>query len=149
MADSPPPDESRASHLPVDIHLIYLRSGPVIIERRTDDDWRAIQDEYPDYMTSLGPWTMTEVVEFLLDDWPEHDLNAAVDRLRTFDQSGAIRATLTGHELPQRASDQPSAGAEDSTPIPGGTGRTSESARSATPASSDNGRSRLARFRRQ
>lgn len=45
-------------------HLIYLRSGAALLSRNPYADWREIQDEWHDYMTSLGPWTADEVVEF-------------------------------------------------------------------------------------
>jgi hypothetical protein len=45
-------------------HLIFLRSGPVLLSRKPYADWREIQDEWEDYMTSLGPWTVEDVVDF-------------------------------------------------------------------------------------
>lgn len=58
-------------------HLIYLRSGAVLLSRKPYADWREIQDEWDDYMTSLGPWTEEDVVDFFqqqygLDEarWP-------------------------------------------------------------------------------
>ena len=47
------------------VHLIYLRSGPLIVSRKHYADWREIQDEYEDYMTSLGPFTEEGLIEFL------------------------------------------------------------------------------------
>ncbi|MEW5926569.1 MAG: hypothetical protein AB1941_03730 [Gemmatimonadota bacterium] len=58
------------------LHVIYLRSGPVLLSRKPYGDWREMQDEWDDYMTSLGPWTAGEVVEFFREDsgnearWP-------------------------------------------------------------------------------
>lgn len=55
---------------PADLfHLVYLRSGPVLLTRKPYADWREIQDEWDDYMTSLGPWTAEDVVEFFRDDF--------------------------------------------------------------------------------
>lgn len=45
-------------------HLVYLRSGAVLLSRKPYADWREIQDEWDDYMTSLGPWTVEDVVDF-------------------------------------------------------------------------------------
>ncbi|HEU0079245.1 MAG TPA: hypothetical protein VFQ76_16440 [Longimicrobiaceae bacterium] len=46
-------------------HVIYLRSGPLLVSRKPYADWREIQDEFDeDFMTSLGPWTVEEVVGF-------------------------------------------------------------------------------------
>ena len=52
-----------------EFHLIYLRSGPVLLSRKPYTDWREIQDEWDDYMTSLGPWTAEDVVEFFREDF--------------------------------------------------------------------------------
>jgi hypothetical protein len=46
------------------LYLIYLRSGPMLLSRKPYADWREIQDEWDDYMTSLGPWTVEDVVGF-------------------------------------------------------------------------------------
>jgi len=46
------------------LHLIYLRSGAVLLSRKPYADWREIQDEWDDYMTSLEPWTVEDVVDF-------------------------------------------------------------------------------------
>jgi len=46
-------------------HLVYLRSGAVLLSRKPNADWREIQDEFDeDFMTSLGPWTLEDVVDF-------------------------------------------------------------------------------------
>ena len=34
-------------------NLIFLRSNKMLLSRKTYSDWREIQDEYEDYMTSL------------------------------------------------------------------------------------------------
>ena len=47
------------------VHLIYLRSGETLISRKPYADWREIQDEYEDYMTSLGPFSEEGLIEFL------------------------------------------------------------------------------------
>ena len=51
-----------------------LRSG-VLILRRTGDDWRAVQDLFADYMTSVGAYTLAEALEWIELQWP--DLHAA------------------------------------------------------------------------
>lgn len=87
----PPDDVSDAA----DLHLVYLRDA-VLIERRVDHDWRAIQDEYDDFRTSLGPWDLDGVINFLIDDWTDADV--ALGRLRRFCRSGVDRADLTRDE---------------------------------------------------
>lgn len=51
------------------LHLIYLRSGRVIVSRKRYADWREIQDEYEDYMTSLGPFSEEGLLEFLSHEY--------------------------------------------------------------------------------
>ncbi len=58
-------------------HLIFFRAGAVLLSRKPYADWREIQDEWDDYMTSLGPWTVEDVMDFFqqqygLDErrWP-------------------------------------------------------------------------------
>ncbi len=66
-------------------HLVYLRTGPVVLTREPFAHWREIQDRYDDYMTSLGPYTEQDVIEFFEQDfsdearWP-----FSRERLRAF-----------------------------------------------------------------
>jgi hypothetical protein len=49
-------------------HLVFLRSDRLPIVKRPEADWRQLQDEYADYMASLGPWTAEEIAgHFALD----------------------------------------------------------------------------------
>lgn len=49
-------------------HLVFLRSGRLLIVKRPETDWRQLQDDYADYMASLGPWTAEEIgAHFALD----------------------------------------------------------------------------------
>ena len=60
-------DEARA-------HLVFLRSGGlVIVKRPAADDWRELQDQYADYMASLGPWAAQEIVDYFSLDYGEGD----------------------------------------------------------------------------
>lgn len=53
-------------------HLVYLRTGPVLAIRAGDVDWRVLQDRFgDDYMTSLGPWNCSGLIEFLVEDWQD------------------------------------------------------------------------------
>ena len=49
-------------------HLIYLRSDSVLLSRHPYPDWRAIQEEYPDYMSSLNFHSLDELVDYLSTD---------------------------------------------------------------------------------
>jgi hypothetical protein len=42
----------------------------MLLDRGTYKSWREVQDAYPDYKASLGPWSETEIVEFLTSDFP-------------------------------------------------------------------------------
>ena len=57
-------------------HLVFLKSRLLIV-KRPDADWHQLQDDYDDYMTSLGPWTAHEIachfaLDYTTDDrkWP-------------------------------------------------------------------------------
>lgn len=59
------------------LYLIYLRGKPgLVLSKGPPRDWREVQDEYADYMTSLGPWSADDVVDFFAADlggpsgWP-------------------------------------------------------------------------------
>ncbi len=56
-------------------HLVYLRSGRLILVKRLDDDWQALQEAYPDFMTSLGPWTANQIAAYFSLDYTEDDRN--------------------------------------------------------------------------
>ncbi|NJL55564.1 hypothetical protein HC928_10485 [bacterium] len=45
------------------LHIIYLKSQ-MLLSKKQYSDWREIQDEFIDYVTSLGPWTEQEVIDF-------------------------------------------------------------------------------------
>ena len=52
------------------IHIIYTRTV-MLLTRHPYQSWREIQNQYPDYMTSLGPWEEDTVIEYLADEYPE------------------------------------------------------------------------------
>jgi len=54
----------------VQIHIIYTRTV-MLLSKHTYQSWREIQNQYPDYMTSLGPWEEDTVIEYLADEYPE------------------------------------------------------------------------------
>ena len=47
------------------LHLVYLRSGRLVITKKAYANWREIQDEYEEYMTNLGPMSLAELAEFV------------------------------------------------------------------------------------
>ena len=65
--------ESMMSHQISSVYLIYLRPGGMLLSKIQYSDWREIQDEYEDYLTSVGPFAVEELVEFLSDEYGSDD----------------------------------------------------------------------------
>ena len=57
----------------VDVHLIFLRSERIILLKRPDLDWRQLQNKYDDYMTSLGPWSQSQIADYFAEDYTSDD----------------------------------------------------------------------------
>lgn len=53
------------------VYIIYLRSGEMLLSRKSYVTWPDIQADYADYMASLGPWDVEDVVDFLSDDYAD------------------------------------------------------------------------------
>lgn len=66
--------------------LIFLQSGMIVWRHHLHDE-QALQIQYPDYLTALGPWTWTELLEFLAAEYPAQwtDWQAALTQLITSD----------------------------------------------------------------
>lgn len=43
-------------------HVLYLRSNQIALSREPVGDWRELQERHEDYMASLGPWTIEEIL---------------------------------------------------------------------------------------
>jgi hypothetical protein len=43
----------------------------MLLSKHPYQSWREIQNQYPEYMTSLGPWEEDTVIEYLADEYPE------------------------------------------------------------------------------
>ncbi|MGE8399749.1 MAG: hypothetical protein ACN6NZ_07400 [Burkholderiales bacterium] len=54
----------------VQIHIIYTRTV-MLLSKHPYQSWGEIQNQYHDYMTSLGPWDEDSVIEYLVDEYPE------------------------------------------------------------------------------
>jgi hypothetical protein len=61
-------------------HLIYLRPSGLVLSKKTYSDWREIQHEFDDYMTSLGPWTEAQIVSYFPLDYGEDDVNWPISK---------------------------------------------------------------------
>jgi hypothetical protein len=88
-------EERRMSSL---VHIVYLRTGPMLLTKKQYRTWREIQDEYSDYMTSLGPWTASDLVEFLKEEYPLDFTQDESDRITRFFESDAETLTLFSKE---------------------------------------------------
>lgn len=73
------------------VHLIYLRSGRVLLSRQPYAGWREIQDEYEDYMTSVGPFAEDDLLAFLSDEYGDESRWGFTAReIRDFINSSAL-----------------------------------------------------------
>lgn len=52
------------------LHIIYLESQ-ILLSKKRYTEWREIQDEFVDFKTSLGPWPVAEVLDFLRTEYPK------------------------------------------------------------------------------
>lgn len=52
------------------LHIIYTETA-MFLSKKSYPSWRAIQDEFPDYKASFGPWEAESVIEYLQDDYPD------------------------------------------------------------------------------
>jgi hypothetical protein len=75
----------------VTVHLIYLRRGGMYLSKKPYADWREIQEEYEDYMTSLGPLSEEALVDFLSEEYGPDDAEWGFTRaqIRRFMESDA------------------------------------------------------------
>lgn len=74
------------------LHIVYLRDGRVLLTMKRYGGWRELQDEYEGYMSSLGPWTAAEVIEFLDGEYP--DLRPPEARVNAFVRGDAASVEL-------------------------------------------------------
>ncbi len=77
----------------MDLNIIYTQSR-ALLSKKPYSSWREIQDEFPDYQTSLGPWPAAQVVEFLEDEYPDLD-PAGADQVQRFLAAASVVWELT------------------------------------------------------
>jgi hypothetical protein len=63
------------------LHLVFLSQAMLLVKRQSSD-WRLLQAEFFDYKTSLGPYGLSDVLEQLIEDWP--DAYARREEIRAF-----------------------------------------------------------------
>jgi hypothetical protein len=51
----------------ITVHLIYLDDG-LLLSKKRYSNWREIQDEFDTYVASLGPWSISDVIDFFQTD---------------------------------------------------------------------------------
>ncbi|EPX95434.1 hypothetical protein [Ralstonia insidiosa] len=61
----------------VNLYVIYSRGDRVLLSRQNYESWQQIQEEVADYMTSLGPWSVEETVDYLNTEHPGLEPSAA------------------------------------------------------------------------
>ena len=54
----------------VQIQIIYIQTD-MLLSKHPYPSWREIQNQYPDYVTSLGPWDEDTVIEYLANEYPD------------------------------------------------------------------------------
>ena len=52
----------------MELYLIYTDSN-VVLSKKKYADWIQIQEDYPDYKASLGPWDLDEMIDFLNEEY--------------------------------------------------------------------------------
>ncbi len=50
--------------------IIYTQTD-MLLSKHPYPSWREIQNQYSDYLTSLGPWDQGTVIEYLADEYPD------------------------------------------------------------------------------
>ena len=52
------------------IHIIYLNEN-ILLSKGSYENWQEIQEKYDGYKSSLGPWEIQDIREYLLDEYPD------------------------------------------------------------------------------
>jgi hypothetical protein len=66
-------------------NLIFLRNSKVVLSKKAYSDWKEIQTEYEDYMSSLEFKSTEDLIEYLSFDYkisPEQ-IKSQIDRIKT------------------------------------------------------------------
>jgi hypothetical protein len=51
------------------VTIVHTRRG-MFLTKKHYDSWRDAQDEFADYMTSLGPYSVEELIDYLDIEYP-------------------------------------------------------------------------------
>lgn len=80
------------SHQTSRVYLIYLKPDRMLLSRKQYSDWREIQDEFESYLTSVGAFSLDELVNFLSEEYgtDEGKWGFTREEIRSFMESDAI-----------------------------------------------------------
>ena len=54
----------------MELHLVFTESN-IVLDKRQYEGWRQVQDAYPDYKASFGPWSLDEIIDFLNEEYDD------------------------------------------------------------------------------
>ncbi len=77
----------------MELHLIYTDSN-VVLSKKKYADWVQIQEDFPDYKTSLGPWNLDEMIDFLNGEY-DNLLPSASAQVNDLSSSSVITKELS------------------------------------------------------
>lgn len=78
------------------VHLVFLRTGALVLDRARYATWQDVQGAYDAYMTALGPWTEADVASYFALDYGPDDACCPLSRaaLAAFFASGDLRRVV-------------------------------------------------------
>jgi hypothetical protein len=76
------------------LHIIYLKDA-MVLSKKPYESRRDIQNEYGDFKTSLGPWSVEEVIAFLEIDFGKNEGQWPFSRKQIEDFSRSDLLTLS------------------------------------------------------
>ena len=53
----------------MNFHIVFTVSE-VILSKLEYESWRELQNDFHDYKASLGPWSEEEVIDYLMNEYP-------------------------------------------------------------------------------
>jgi hypothetical protein len=70
-------------------HIVVCDPGLLLV-RAPNAHWRDLQDAFPDYKTSLGPFDLDSALEALFDEWPELEERESELRAFAHDETASV-----------------------------------------------------------
>jgi hypothetical protein len=72
----------------------------MLVSKKNYPTWRQIQEEFPDFMTSLGPWPLPDALQFLEDEYPAKYTGDDGERIKRFLKTDSETLALFKLDLP-------------------------------------------------